>query len=181
MEYGIIVAGFLVFGGLLMESWPELKLAWAERRFPNLTVTGGIIVAVGVLAEVILGIFITQRANRTQSAAKERVARAEQATAEANLARLKIEEQLFKPHVLMGDTLKEFLEIINAYTGRKRVDVFVYDQHIGDVRMLADSINSAFLVAGWNSKMWIGPDPRLVGHEVTSCVPHDERQLQELA
>lgn len=83
LEFGIVVAGVLVVSGLLMESWPEIKSAISEGRFPNLTVTGGIIVTVGVLVEVVLGIFITQRANRAQSEANERVAKAEQATAEA--------------------------------------------------------------------------------------------------
>src|SRR5579863_7669717 len=79
MECEIIFTGALVVVGLLMESWPELKLAVSEHRFPNITVTGGIIVTVGVLLEVVLGIFITQRANRAQAEANERVARAEQA------------------------------------------------------------------------------------------------------
>lgn len=93
MESGIIFAGVLVVLGLLMESWPELRLAWSEGRFPKLPVTGGIIVTVGVLTEVLLGIFITQRANRVQSRANERISIAEKATAEAQerTANLQIE------------------------------------------------------------------------------------------
>jgi hypothetical protein len=149
---------------------------------------GESLVALGLLVEFIVDI----RLRKTRSGLKvladkelehlrRQTAQAEQATAEANLGRVRIEEALFKPHVLMSDASKQFLEIINAYRGKKRVDVFVYDHHIGDVRVLADSINATFLVAGWNSKMWIGAEPRLVGSEVAFCVPHEDRQLQELA
>jgi hypothetical protein len=56
LECGIVFAGALVVMGLFMESWPEIKLATSERRLPNLIVTGGVIVTLGVLIEVVLGI-----------------------------------------------------------------------------------------------------------------------------
>jgi hypothetical protein len=121
MECGIIFAGVLVVVGLLLESWPELKLAVCERRFPNVTVTGGIIVTVGVLLEVVLGIFITQRANRAQSEANERVARAEQATAEANLARVKLETTLLRRTLhryLDTEEEKELAKALSEFAGQ---------------------------------------------------------------
>jgi hypothetical protein len=117
MECGIIFAGVLVVVGLLMESWPELKLAVSERRFPNVTVTGGIIVAVGVLLEVVLGIFITQRANRVQAEANERVAKAEQATAEANLARVKLQTTLHRRTLRRYLDTEEEKELAEALSG----------------------------------------------------------------
>jgi hypothetical protein len=191
MESGIVFAGVLVVVGLLMESWPEIRSAAIEGRFPRLSVTGGIIVTVGVLIEVVLGIFITQRANRIQSESNERAAnalaragKAEQAAAEANLARVRIEEQLFKPHVLTDAARHEIVEILKQFEGHKRVDVFVYDQHITEVFQLADSLNATFRSAGWLSQMWIGDEPRIMGKEVTFSLAREcaeDSQMQELA
>jgi hypothetical protein len=77
LEWGMVLAGASVVGGLLIESWQELKLAISEGRFPNLTVAGGVVVTLGVLMEVVLGIFVTQRANRAQAEATERAAKLE--------------------------------------------------------------------------------------------------------
>ena len=122
MECGMVFAGALVVIGLLMESWPEITLAISEHRFPNLTVTGGVIVTVGVLIEVVLGIFITQRANRAQSEANERVARAEQATSEANLARAKLEAKIIRVSVsrnLNDEEEKALVEALRTHSGQK--------------------------------------------------------------
>ena len=147
MEIGIVFAGFLVVVGLLMESWPEINAAIIEGRLPNLTVTGGVIVTVGVLIEVVLGIFITQRANRTQAEANDRVALAQRAAAEANeraatlekgiadarerAATLEVEAASLKLKIielgprtarLYGEGRAKFLENIKPFDGQK-VDV----------------------------------------------------------
>jgi hypothetical protein len=160
MESGIVFAGLLVVFGLLMESWPEIKLAISEGRFPKLTVTGGIIVTVGVLIEVVLGIFITQRANRAQSQANERVANAleragiaEQQAAEANLARVKIEQRL-APRKISAEILRKLVELLKPHAG-KRVDVCVFDSHVLEVYQLARNLQGAFSSAGWNAKLWL--------------------------
>jgi len=114
LECGIVFAGALVVIGLFMESWPELKSAIIEHRFPKLTVTGGVIVTIGVLIEVILGIFITQRASRAQSEAIERVAKAEQAMAEANLARAKLETAFVRRTTRRQFNQEEEAELVRA-------------------------------------------------------------------
>ena len=172
----MVFAGVLVVGGLLMESWPELRNAIREWRLPNLIVTGGVIVVLGVLLEVVLGIFITQRANRAQSEANERVARAEQTTAEANLARVRIEEKL--NNTLAGRTLPksahdELAAILSAYLGHKRVDVFMYDSHVFETLLLGERLNAVFLAAGWDSKLWYAQGRRLIGKGVVFCIARE--------
>jgi hypothetical protein len=150
MEIGMVFAGMLVVVGLFLESWPEIKLAINERRFPNLTVTGGFIVTVGVLAEVVLGIFITQRANRAQSEANERVAKAEQAAAEANqlagqerLERIKLEREL-SPRWF--ENQHEAIERLRPFSGTEVVLMYPPDL---ECARTAEQIAFVFDGAGW--------------------------------
>src|SRR5579864_2180371 len=101
LERGIVVAGGVVVVGLLLEYSPEISNAVKARRIFPEEVIGGILVTVGVFFEVLLGIFVTKYARRSQELAdslisetNERAARAEQAAAEANLARVKMEQRM---------------------------------------------------------------------------------------
>jgi hypothetical protein len=184
MESGIVFAGVLVVLGLLMESWPEIQLAIKEGRFPKLTVTGGVIVTVGVLIEVVLGIFITQRANRAQSEANERVANAleraataERIAAEANLARVKIEEriaELSSPRRLTEEQFEAFKTSLIPFPDT-RVDLFVFDNHLIETSFFTEQLTRLFLAAGWKPKVWNCTGAlRLSGASLSMAVRSDQ-------
>jgi len=142
-----------------MESWPEIKCAIIERRFPNLIVTGGIIVTVGVLTEVVLGIFITQRADRIQSEADEQVANAleraataEKIAAEANLARVKIEQRL-SARVIPNPEYAELKQLLLSHAG-KLLDIVMFDHHVIETGLFANQIFRIFFSAGWKCRIW---------------------------
>jgi hypothetical protein len=103
LERGLILAGGMVVVGLLMESGPEMAIALQKHHFPNRGVLGGALVTMGVFAEVVLGILITQKSHRVQdladasiAKANERAVQAAKETAEANLARVKLEAKLVR-------------------------------------------------------------------------------------
>jgi hypothetical protein len=90
---------------------------------------------------------------------------------QADLARAKIEEELFKPHAITPEMHSEILTLLTEFAGaKKRVDVFAYDRHLPEPSILADSINGLFREAGWDSKIWIGAEPRMTGTEVIFSV-----------
>jgi hypothetical protein len=179
-ERWALTAGLVVVIGLLIESGPELVHSIICREWPAHTTSGNLIVVLGVAGEVIFSWRAVRAARRAELEAerniveiRERTANAEKDAAEANLARVRIEEALFKPHILDEKSLLGFAKILIEYTGRKRVDVFVYDSHIVDVLVLADSINAGFITANWNSKMWVGAEPRIMGTEVTFSIARE--------
>ena len=99
---------------------------------------GGSIVALGLLDEFIVDI----KARRCRALLKvisdtafgevlTRAARAEQAAAEANLARVRIEEK-FKPRRLNKDAVDVLVENLKQYKDL-RIDVFVFDNHLTEV------------------------------------------------
>ena len=101
LELGLTLAGLTVVSGLLVESGPELWDALVSQSWPARGVTGGVVVTIGVLAEVIIGVLIAQEARRKEreanleiAASNDRASKAEQAAAEANLASRKLEVML---------------------------------------------------------------------------------------
>ncbi len=102
------VAGLIVFIGLGLEIGPEAWGYFVTWYQPPRELFGSALVAIGVFAEVAIGIFIARSSKREQikseaaiSAANERAAKAEQLAAEANLARVKLEQRM-KPRNLYG-------------------------------------------------------------------------------
>ena len=202
MESGIVFAGVLVVLGLLMESWPELQLAWSEGRFPKLPVTGGIIVTLGVLIEVVLGIFITQRANRIQSRANERIsiaekataealeraANAEKAAAEANLERERLARR-FAYRTLTADVYRNLLKALSPLAGT-RLDVFAFDSHKGDVWSFANELTNVSKRAGLDCTLWFPPPetPRILAFRTDvvfasakECTPEENELSSSLS
>src|ERR1022692_4686858 len=57
LELGLTLAGLTVVSGLLVESGPELWDALVSQSWPARGVTGGVVVTIGVLAEVIIGAY----------------------------------------------------------------------------------------------------------------------------
>lgn len=177
----------IVVLGLAIEYLPEityfLKACVAETVRPHseqLRQFGGLLVIVGVAGELLVAVRaarvetdLREESNSAVARAHERAATAEKIAAEANLARFKIESQLFKPHVLTEEATIALREILNAYSGTKRVDVFMFDSHMTDVSALANSINAVFSSAGWKSNLWIGTEPRMTGAEAVFSVPRE--------
>jgi len=151
MEYGIIFAGLLVVAGLVMESGPELRMAWIEWRLPKLSVTGGVIVTVGVFVEVVLGIFITQRANRAQSDANERIA-------QVNLERTKLDKEFRRRSVsrlLSDDERADFIKALSPHAGQTfsiQVELHSIEKPLerrGEQLAFADQISAMLISSGW--------------------------------
>jgi hypothetical protein len=186
LEIALTLAGVIVVSGLLVEDGPDLWAAITERRFPPWGVIGGLLVSIGVLFEVVIAFVIARIAKRIDalssaeventrrdaSAAIERAAKAEQAAAEADLARARIEEQLYKPHALNEQQIAELSDLLKPYAGRS-VDVFIFDGHINDVLDLALAVATAFESGGWKPKVWMGAEPRIWGDEVTLAVARE--------
>jgi len=187
LEFWSAFAGFVVFVGLGLESGPEIWKAIVTRTLPSRADIGSVLVAFGVFAEVVIGIAIARKSKMAEIEANDRIAELKKRAAEAELARARIEEELFKPHVLTPEMQDEWRELLKEFSGStKRVDVFMYDQHIPEAFTLADSINAVFLSAGWISKLWLGDDPRMIGTEVTFITSielgsTDDKSLQILA
>jgi hypothetical protein len=186
LEIALIFAGALVVGGLLIEEWRELSAACHEQRWPSRETTGNILVTFGVLLEVVIAAVIARLSRKSEKIADREIAELNERASQLDLARAKIEEELFKQHVITPEMHAEIQGLLEAFSGaKKRVDVFVYDQHLPEASMLADSINGAFRAAGWDSKIWIGAEPRMMGSEVIfsvlwNCPPSESQALQIL-
>ncbi len=173
--------------GLLIEFYAVLGLSWTQSQNALIARIGLLLVTAGVIGELVIGhkthgaerklralnVEIEHVADLNLKAADERIALLNLSVERERLARIKIEEELFKQHVLTDQARDEIIEAVGTYIGRKRVDVFLYDHHIHEVFQLADSVNAAFLSAGWKSKLWIGAEPRMMGSEVNFSVSRD--------
>jgi hypothetical protein len=84
LEVAIFFAGLVVVFGLYLESGADWAKAAKSHVWPARPVTGTALVALGVFAEVAIGLFIARSAKRAQLEAEERISLAERATAEAN-------------------------------------------------------------------------------------------------
>jgi hypothetical protein len=162
LESVSVLFGLLVVAGLLTESGDEIWDFFVLRHAPlSKKLLGEFLVTVGVFGEVAMGVFIARSAKRQElksakeiSAANERAAVAQQTAAEANLARVKIEERL-APRKLSEDAIADLVAVLSPYSGR-RVDVVIYDAHVSEVLELGNSIDRAFSLAGWNNHVaWI--------------------------
>jgi hypothetical protein len=148
---------------------------------------GGGLVTLGVIGELVVEFMHGKRETRVREINDSTIAELNALAEHERLARVKLVEQLVKPHVLTEEARNEMIEILKAYPRRKRAEVFVYDGHLGDVLTLADSINATFGMAGWKSHLWIGHEPRMYGTEATFGIarecsdPTENVALQHLA
>src|SRR5689334_2891700 len=86
-------AGLIVVLGIWLESRTEIR--WAFRHHVWIpAAVGATLVGIGVFVEVTIAALAAREARRADLDAKERVAKAEQAAAEANLERVRLEQQL---------------------------------------------------------------------------------------
>jgi hypothetical protein len=106
LELALVVAGGIVVIGLIVEDGPELWYSLITRTLPSRVALGGLLVTIGVFAEVLVAFVIARVARQIDAFAEadtanalERAAQAEVRAAEANLiveqerlARLEAEE-----------------------------------------------------------------------------------------
>jgi hypothetical protein len=193
------IFGWLVGVGLLIEYWDELLDCIIQRHWPSRPLWGGMLVTGGVFLEVLLSRLALNtsdqlqkradsdvaQANERAALAIDRAAKAEQATAEANLARAKL-EQKFKPRKLSRETLERITEFLRPYAGL-RIDVFAYDNNWMEVRIFAENLHFAFNTAGCFSRTWLSdvglrmPGEELVFGVALECSKAESRTLQEVA
>ena len=152
------ILGWIVGLGLLVEYWDELVDCIVNWHWPSRPLAGGLLVTAGVFGEVLFSRLalitsdeLQQRADSDVALANERAAqaldrasRAEQATAEANLARIKLEARLADRHVnskqisLIAWRLREF-------TGRL---ITIQALNDNEVIRFRDGLATAFEMAG---------------------------------
>lgn len=160
-----LLAGIIVVVGLLIESGPELAHSIIFWELPSRAILGSLVVTLGVAGEVLFSWRALQAARQAELDAEERIAasierskKAEQAAAEANLARVKIEDK-FKWRILPREAIDALIEALLSYEGF-RIDIFTFGKNV-EVIALADTLNRAFLRAGCNSKVFAMVSDRL--------------------
>jgi hypothetical protein len=201
LEWLTIISGFVVFLGLIVEMGDDIQRAIATCSWPSRTFWGGIIVAVGVFAEVSFSIFSSRSSKREQleseerlkeaderiKAADERIALAQQAAEEAKLAaereqlaRAKIEARMSWRNLTEEDRerLKPLL------TPAMYVDIVVFDHHIPETGFFASQMIALFISARWRCREWESraakrriPGPSLI---IAVAVGYEEK-FKELA
>jgi hypothetical protein len=166
LELGLTLAGLTVVSGLLVESGPELWDALVSQSWPARGVTGGVVVTIGVLAEVIIGVLIAQEARRKEreanleiAASNDRASKAEQAAAEANLASRKLEVMLVDRKL---SNPIGFIEAMRAFSGTSVMFIVADDM---ESMRLCSRLENDLRSAGWT----IYPMPQRVSG-LSECV-----------
>jgi hypothetical protein len=171
--------------GLVMEYFPDVVRAAQTNTFPE-PLVGALLITVGVAGELVILIWSSRYETKLRefndsiiAETGERAAKAEKDAAEANLARVRVEEK-FKRRKLNTDAVKVMTDELQPYKGI-RIDVFVFDHHIPEVVMLADSLNGALKIAGCDCRMWMmGAGVRMLGQSLSmvcarDAAPHEEK------
>jgi len=173
LELWSIGFGLIVVAGVLLESGPEFWQSVRHWKIPSRVAIGGAMVALGVFGEVAIGVFIARSAKREQVESSERISeavkatadandraaqaldratKAEQATAEANLARVKIEQRM-QPRHLDAEGRKALLGLLGKYP-KMGIDVVVFEQHIPETHFISNQLLDCFISVGWMCRLW---------------------------
>lgn len=172
-ERWIVISGFAVAAGVFTEIGPKVF-----KRQVDSEVIGAAIVILGVAAEVILAFLASRKSSRIQeiadaetAAANQRAAEALERAANADLARVRLENK-FQSRVLKEGTGAKLAEEVSRWKSlcpntSHRVDIFIHDLGRIEVAFFSESLNKALHAAGIDSRMWpAGGDPRM-GRDVT--------------
>ena len=152
----------VVVFGLVVEYLPLILgiVKAVEKHARLLEQAGGLLVIVGVAGELL----VSRRAasvetdlrdisNAMLASALERAAKAEQAAAEANLARVQLEQRM-SPRNIDDSERRELIQLLSASAGQT-VDIVVFDHHIQETKLFASlGILSLFLAAKWRCRLW---------------------------
>jgi hypothetical protein len=185
------IAAVSVIAGVLAENWDDFGMFYAH---PNWAVgrvaIGGVVVAVGIALEILF----SSRASSAERKIRDwyaikvaeinlRVALAEQAAADANLARAKIEQRM-RPRVLDETETIGLINLLAPYQ-KTRIEIIVFDVHIGEPLLFSDQIASLFVSAGFASvRHWEAQagTHRIAGPSVIIAVAKGhEDEFRELA
>jgi len=169
-----------------MESGPETVALLKHRTPLPRPLTGEALVTIGVFGEVAVGLFIARSAKRQEieserhiaelnaeiAAAQERIASLNLLAEQERLARVKL-EQRFKARGILKESAENLKQVLFEYVGT-RIDVYAWDSHSMEVRILADSLNAIFLKAGLQSRLWhVGAGLRMAGDDITFGIARD--------
>lgn len=160
------VFGWMVGGGLLIEYGKEIIDCFVNWHRPSLALLGGVVVTAAVFGEVLFSRLVVAtsdeisrladsdvaQAYRDAAEALESARKAEQAAAEANLARLTL-EQRYAARRISAVTYDDMKKALAPHAG-KRVDIFLFDGYLTEVRMLAEMVYAAFKVSDWRVGLW---------------------------
>src|SRR4051812_13375972 len=153
LERFTTLAGLLVVLGVWMESGRELSWAIISRTWPRQEAVGGALVAIGVFAEVAIGLFIARSAKRAELKAKkeiaeanDRAALAEKLAADANLARIRLERELTPRSLSRGD-FEVIKRELSKFAGQV-INIRVFPLKIEGM-LFANDISAALKQAGW--------------------------------
>jgi hypothetical protein len=162
LERFITLAGLLVVLGVWMESGRELSQAIMSRTWPRQEAVGGALVVIGVFAEVAIGLFIARsakqaelRANEEIAESRDRVAKAEQATAEANLARVRLERWVARRDI-SDEERNAIAAKLSRFAGQRIIIGAFPVAH--EPIVFAGLISSTLSQAGWKVHL---PPPQL--------------------
>jgi hypothetical protein len=178
-----MIGGMLaVFAGVVIETVPEFLgtsgvLLLAHR-------IGGGLVASGLAVEFVVQL-IASKYNRVLREINASLiaetnglaARAEQAAAEATLARAKLEHR-YAARRITGPTNEALRELLPRYAG-KRVDIFLFDTHVTEVKMLGDMLHIIFLSCGWDSRLWVSRGDKMTDIGFTFGIASEAAMTEE--
>jgi hypothetical protein len=159
----------MVVLGLAIEYLPQIgnaiewmfgiTLATIKVHTDLLSQLGGFLVIAGVAGELAVSI----RASRVETDlrgetnevivnAEARAAEALKAAAEANLARVKLEQRM-SPRTLFGPGHEELKNALASRTGTT-VDIVLFDHHVQEAVLFVTQLFSVFRSAGWKLRVW---------------------------
>ncbi len=174
--YGGMVA---VLAGVIIEIVPDFVSSHSWLVSVSHRV-GGSMLALGLLDEFVVDIKVRKCRARLKEIADiefgevlTRATQAEEAAAEANLARVRIEAKLAS-RKLNKAARAELVELLKPYAG-KHVDIVLFDHHNMEVDLFGASIQEVFQAAGWTSRVLIPSGSRIPGRAVTITFAKDAR------
>jgi hypothetical protein len=160
------IFGITVGVGLIIEYWDDIHDCFVHWHAPPMPLIGGLLVTIGVLGEVFFSRLVVStseelqaladsdvsQANRKAAEALERAANAERDAAEANLARVKLEQRM-SPRTLFGPGHEE-LKTVLASRADTTVDIVLFDHHVQETVLFAAQLISVFSEASWKTRLW---------------------------
>lgn len=122
LERGLGVAGGLVVLGLAVEYGPEITESLVKHQPPSRDAVGGLLITIGVLVEVVLGLFISSAAKRVQMLADSTIAETNERAKNVDLARAKLETNVIRrtaSRLLNVEEEKELEKSLSEFAGQK--------------------------------------------------------------
>jgi hypothetical protein len=145
LEIGTFFAGLVVVVGLYLESGPDWANALASHKWPARPIEGTALVALGVFAEVAIGIFIARSAKRAQLQAEHTIAElsleTERLRKEAN------DTALLLAYRSVGET-RAFVKAMRPFGGT-RYAIDLISESSNEIGSLLRELNMSLIKAGW--------------------------------